>query len=409
MNASPGQQDNGVLLAAQSPRQGWPITLTARGLWKAVGIVGGTILVALLVSKAFDALLLLFVAIILAEGIRPLVNGLKRLHVPRPLGIMLIYVLALAAVIGLIWLLAQPLVEQVVAFTNNLPDYVKQLQNLANQAEQAASSTPGLSGAVSAFEAKVAQELSNFLPTLLTIPFSAVSVLFSVLVVLTMSFFWLTSLDALRPFMLGLLPVEEQDGANAMLDELSRTLGGYLRGVVMNMLLIGTLTGLGLFFLGVPYALLLGILAGLTEVIPFLGPWISGAVAILVALATNGPTQAIEVFVLFQVVQQLEGNTVVPLVMSRTVKINPLAVILAVLIGGALFGIPGAVLGVPAAGVVQVVIRRVLAPMARHASHETSKPAEALVTVAPSGTATMEAASAGEAAPSPVFTLPAEE
>jgi predicted PurR-regulated permease PerM len=386
MHASPEQQESGVLLAAQSPRQGWPITLTARGLWKAVSIVGGTVLLLLVISKAFDALLLLFVAIILAEGIRPLMNGLKRLHVPRPLAIICIYVAVLSAAVGLVWLLARPLVDQVVAFTNNLPTYAQQLRDLANQAEQAANSTPGLSGAVSAVEAKVAQELSNFLPTLLTIPFSAVNVLFSVLVVLTMTFFWLTSLDALRPFMLGLLPIDEQDRADALLDDLSRTLGGYLRGVVVNMLVIGGLTGLGLFVLGVPYALLLGIVAGLTEVIPILGPWISGAVAVLVALATGGLDKALEVFVLFQVVQQLEGNTVVPLVMSRAVKINPLAVVLAVLIGGALYGIPGAVLGVPAAGVVQIVIRRVLAPLAAHASHEPPKPAEALVTVAATST-----------------------
>ena len=121
---------------------------------------------------------------------------------------------------------------------------------------------------------------------------------------------------------------------------------------------------IGLLFTGVG---LLGILAGLTEIIPFLGPWISGGVAVLVALAVGGPIKALEVFILFEVIQLLEGNTVVPLVMSRTVRINPLAVIVAVLIGGSLLGVPGAVLGVPIAGAIQVVIQAVLAPLARRA------------------------------------------
>src|SRR6185312_14182437 len=151
-------------------------------------------------------------------------------------------------------------------------------------------------------------------------------------VVLTMAFLWLTSIRSLRPFALGLLPEAGQERAASMLDELSHNLGGYARGVVVNMFIIGGLTGLGLFLLGVPYSLLLGVLAGLFEVIPFLGPWISGTVAVLVALAIGGPLKGLEVFLLFQVIQQLEGNTVVPLVIGRAVKLNPLTVILAILI-----------------------------------------------------------------------------
>ncbi len=367
MDNLPGRQVDTASPDGQVAQGALPVAITPRTLWIAVGIVASTLLGVFLIAKALGALLLLFVAILLAEGIRPIVNGLRRLHLPRPVAILLIYLVALGLVVGLGWVLAQPLVAQALAFSNSLPDYAAQLQRFATSAQQAVDANPTLAAALSQLAARTAAEASAAVPTLVSIPLSVIGLLFSVVVMLTMAFFWLTALDALRPFLLGLLPEKTQATAQALLDDLGSTLGGYLRGVVANMLIIGTLTGLGLFVFDVPYALLLGILAGLTEIIPFLGPWISGSVAVLVALAVGGPIKALEVFILFEVIQLLEGNTVVPLVMSRTVRINPLAVIVAVLIGGSLLGVPGAVLGVPIAGAIQVVIQAVLAPLARRA------------------------------------------
>ena len=113
------------------------------------------------------------------------------------------------------------------------------------------------------------------------------------------------------------------------------------------MVIIGTLTGLGLALLGVPYALLLGLLAALTELLPYLGPWISGSVSVVFSLIAVGPLKAVEVVILFILIQEIEGNVVEPLVMSRAVRIDPLLVIVAVLIGLDLLGIIGAILAVP--------------------------------------------------------------
>ena len=101
------------------------------------------------------------------------------------------------------------------------------------------------------------------------------------------------------------------------------------------MLLIGLLTALGLALLGVPYALLLGILAGLLELIPYLGPWISGAVAVVVTLLTVDPFKALQVVVLFIIIQEVEGNLVQPFVMSWAVHVDPLLVLIAITVGAA--------------------------------------------------------------------------
>jgi len=350
------------------------VSITPRSIWVAAAIAVSTFVLLIVLMKALPALLLLFIAIILAEGIRPLVDGLARIRIPRALGVVLLYLVAALLLVSLGWLLVQPLIDQGVELSNNIPTYVTQLQALGTSVQQTAGTNPDIERFITAAENQAAAEAGNIAKSALAIPLSALGVVFSIFVVLAMAALWLTSIRSLRPYVLGLLPEAGQHRASAMLDELSRHLGGYARGVVANMFIIGALTGVGLFLLGLPYSLLLGVVAGLFEVIPFLGPWISGTVAVLVALAVGGPLKGLEVFVLFQVIQQLEGNTVVPLVMSRAVKLNPLTVILAILIGDSLLGIAGAVLAVPAAVVVQVVVRRLLAPLARRAANPPEEP-----------------------------------
>ena len=150
-----------------------------------------------------------------------------------------------------------------------------------------------------------------------------------------------------------------------MLTGVSRAFSGYVYGTLVRMSVIGTLSGIGLAILQVPYALLLGALAALTELIPYIGPWISGSISVMLALVAVGPAKALEVAILFLLVFELEGNVVQPLVLSHTVHVDPLLVIVAVLVGISLLGIIGAVLAVPLAAGAQVVVVQVLAPAIR--------------------------------------------
>ena len=155
-----------------------------------------------------------------------------------------------------------------------------------------------------------------------------------------------------------------------LFSDLGRTLGGWVRGTLVAMLLIGAFTALGLALLGVPYALLLGILAGLLEIIPYLGPWISGSVAVVVALVAVDPFKALQVVALFLIVQLAEGNLVQPLVMSWAVRVDPLLVLIAITLGVQVLGLVGALIAVPVAGMAQVITQRVIAPAIRHATTE---------------------------------------
>lgn len=353
---------------AQPARRHLTIAIEPHTLWLATAIALGVLAIAFVFARALGVFIVIFIAIILAEGIRPLVDRMQARRVPRPLAVLLIY-LAIFVVLGfLAYALVQPLISQLAAFANALPDYATEAQQLLLRIQQLARGNAQIQQAISLLTSQIGSILSNTLPVILHLPFAIGDLVFNALLILLIAFLWLTSIGRLRPFVLGLLPADTRPTAQAMIDDSSRKLGGYLRGVLVNMVVIGTLSGLGLWALGVPYPALLGVLAGLTELIPFLGPWISGAVAVVVAALAVDPLKAGEVIVLFMVLQQVEGNTLVPIVMNRTVELNPLLIVVAVLIGGALFGIAGSVLSVPLAALIEIVVVRVLAPAVRHAS-----------------------------------------
>jgi predicted PurR-regulated permease PerM len=348
------------------------ISLSQRTLWLAAGVALASLVMVLLVAQAFSALLLIFLAITLAETIRPLVARLERLRLPRPLGALLIYLVLAAIFFGIGWLLLTPLVAQINEFIRDLPHYLAQAEQWAHEAQQALLANDPLSAIVDGLAAQLTASLQSMTPALLTFPLTLVSgtfgLLLSVVVIITMSIFWLMSAGKLRAFVLSLAPEALQARGGVVFTELGQTLGGWVRGTLVAMLLIGLLTGLGLWLLGVPEALLLGIVAGLLEVIPYLGPWISGAIAALVALVAVDPLKALQVVVLFIIVYQVESNLVRPLVMSWAVKVDPLLVLIAVVVGAEALGLIGAVIALPVAGMAQVITQRLIAPAIRRAT-----------------------------------------
>ncbi|HEX6777401.1 MAG TPA: AI-2E family transporter, partial [Ktedonobacterales bacterium] len=171
----------------------------------------------------------------------------------------------------------------------------------------------------------------------------------------------------LREFVLSFFPPHMRSTGARVLNEMSVRLGGYVRGVVINMFVIGTLSGLAVWLLGLPFALLLGVFAGLTEFIPLIGPFIGAAPAVIIAF-TMSPAKGLLVVAVYVIIQEFEGHTLVPLVMHRVVKLRPLTILIALSIGTLLQGLEGALLAVPFAAVVQVLIVYVLAPWIRSAT-----------------------------------------
>ncbi len=351
---------------APTARTGRMVVIDPGAVWLAVGLIAVAIGLWVLVTHALDSLVVLFIAITFAEGIHPLVDWFEQRRLPRPLAVLAIYLLLLGLLLGLLWLLLRPLTGQVLDLLDSLPGYLQRAQGALQQLQQFASRSPEAQQALQALPTQVSGLGSGLAMVLLGTPLLAADAAFKVIEVYLMAFFWLTATESLKPFVVGLFPPALRGEAAEVIAELGYKVGGHTRAVAINSLVIACLSGAGLFVLGIPYPLLLGFVAGLAETLPLLGPWLAGTFAVVVTLFTAGVIQAGEVAGLFLLIHLLEGNTLVPYVTYRMTELNPLVTILAISAGGAMLGLVGAVLGVPVAVVLSVLVVRVAAPALRH-------------------------------------------
>ena len=173
--------------------------------------------------------------------------------------------------------------------------------------------------------------------------------------VLILALYLTADAEQIRTWLIGLLPPAQRPRASRMAGHVGTRLGGWLRGQLLLSAIIGLVVLVGLLALGVPYAVLLALVAAIGEAIPMVGPIMSAIPAVLVGL-TQSPTTGLLVLALYVVVQQLENHLIVPKVMGRAVAIHPLAIMLALLAGSQLMGITGAILSVPVAAAVSVIL-----------------------------------------------------
>jgi predicted PurR-regulated permease PerM len=358
------------------------MALPVRTLWSAVGIALLAVLSWTVASHAVPELVLVFSAIVIAEGMRPPVEWLRRRGIPRPFAILAVLAAAIAALVGLGWITFAPLIAQIARLVDDMPHFMNVAQHEFAAYQQFLHKNAQVRSLLAEIPAHISAYLQSKVGFVLQAPLVLAAVVKNAFLIVLIAFFWLTASPSLAAFVLSLAAPEHRPATRTVLDELSAKTGGYLRGVLINMAVIGVVSFGGVALLGVPYALLLGVVAALTESIPIVGPLIGGGVAVIVALLAAGPQKGLEVAALYLVIQQIEGNTLVPLVMNRVVALSPLAIIVALVIGSALLGIPGAILAVPIAAILQVLVLAVVAPAVRARNHAvpiaTLNPAAAL-------------------------------
>jgi predicted PurR-regulated permease PerM len=183
--------------------------------------------------------------------------------------------------------------------------------------------------------------------------------LINFMTVFFLAFYWLVERATIKRALLRLVPPRRAADVNAVWLEVEQKLGGWVRGQILVMLAMAFLAGVGFWVIGLPNPVLLGVLAGVAELIPMVGPFLAFAPALLVALGIDLWTAGI-VLAYAVVIQQIESNLLVPRIMGRTVGISPLTVVLGILIGAILYGLPGAFLAVPIAGAIQVIVAHAL-------------------------------------------------
>jgi len=296
-----------------------------------------------------DVLVLLFMVLIIVAALSPTVDRWAR-YLTRPGAVVAIFLLIFFVITLVFSLLVPPFVDQLRDFTLNLPLYADQLSR---------SDSPGfihtLTNVIKDNLNTISSQLSNLSANVLSKTVGVISGLVAVVTILVLSFYLLLEEEGMKKMYRGLLPEEWHAPLSEITRKIAIKLGAWLRGQIILMAVVGLLTSLGLLLIGQPYALTLGIWSGVTEVIPIVGPWIGAVPGVVIGL-TESPLQGFLALIVYLVVQQLENTVLVPKIMGKAVGLNPFVVILAILIGGKLYGLTGVLLSVPVAAAISVVV-----------------------------------------------------
>jgi predicted PurR-regulated permease PerM len=319
-----------------------------------------TVFIAWALWEVRDALLLIYISALVAIGLSPLVNELERnrlmrQRVPRWAAILVIYVCLIAALVAVAAMVIPAVVMQA-------RDLAREFPQLLHRAQLWLIDHGVLAREISAQEAVQSASVSgaqDYLEFVANAVLGVVGGVFGLITVLVLAFYLLVDSSSLILVFLRLFPREKRPQVNDACRRVTSKISAWLGGQLLLAGIIGSTAALGLFLMGVPFFWVLALIAAIGEMIPIVGPILSAVPAIAVALSVS-PTLALGVIVFFFGQQQLENHLLVPKIMQRQVGISPVFVIIALLIGGSLLGVMGAILAVPTAAILQVLLEETL-------------------------------------------------
>jgi len=329
--------------------------------WSIV-MVGVAVLVAVALYQVRTVLMLVYVSGLLAIGLAPIVRAVERQKMlpvgtrrfPRWVAILTLYVALLSVLVGVGFAVVPPLVAQAQALSRRIPDlFARAQQFLMDRGliDHELTMTEALQKAPSG----VLSSGGDAVATVIGAVMGLAGGVFGLLTILILTFYMLVESDTIFRRFVRLFPVEQRLRVATVSSDISMKVSAWLGGQLLLGAIIGVTATVGLWLIGVPYFFVLGLIAGIGELIPMVGPLLSAIPAIVVAL-TVSPGLALATAVFFLAQQQFENHLLVPKLMERQVGVSAVTVIVALLIGGSLLGIVGALLAVPTAAALQVII-----------------------------------------------------
>jgi predicted PurR-regulated permease PerM len=289
-----------------------------------------------------DIILLLLLSLIVASALEPMVEYFNQHRVPKAVSVLTVYILALGMLGLVLYLLIPPAILQFQLLAEKWPEYFSRFQDQL--------------GNVNLSNFSITSLLDEVKGGFLDKTFGVFSGLFSFITVLVVSFYLVAEEQSMKQFVANLLPPQHHEVVLGLIEKIQVKMGKWVLGQIILSFSIFALTYVGLLILGVDYALFLALLAGLLEVVPYIGPFLSAVPAVFFAFIQN-PALAIAVVILYIIVQKTEGYVLVPKIMQKTVGLSPLVVLVSLLIGFKLAGILGLLISVPIASALLVVIQ----------------------------------------------------
>ncbi len=308
-----------------------------------------------------QVIFMLFVAIVLGTVIRPVVGWLHRRGLPRIAGVIFVYFLLLTLLVGFLLLLFPLIFEQGTTIATTVPDYYQTLR------EWAGSSSNQLIARLSKFippvlpslgpEQQTGEEMLASAGQAFGYLTSASRGIFLATAILLLAFHW--TLDGPRTVqsLVSLLPNTQRESISELISAMETKIGFYLAGQAVLCLAIGILALIAYLLIGLPNALVLALIAGVLEAVPMVGPLLGAIPAALIAFSI-APSKLIWVIVATLIIQQLENSLLVPRVMRKAVGVNPFVSLLAIFAFSSLFGIAGALMAIPIAAMIQLLLNQ---------------------------------------------------
>jgi predicted PurR-regulated permease PerM len=322
-----------------------------------------TVLLLWLSGRVAEVFLLLFLGILISLYLGALTGVLhRRARLPERLAFTSAILLSFGGLALLFWVLVPPLIAQTQELIKVLPTYIggweSAIDRMADRVPALKSVyTPGQHRLLLAVYNQVSSQFGDVVPKV----FTFVEVLVSLFSVIVMGLYLALHPALYREWLIALFPPIHRDLVRDVLTDCASSLRAYIVGLLLTMTFLGTLTAIGLYMLGVPYALTFGVFTGLATIVPFFGTLLATTLpALFVLTGPDGGTRALWVIGLGIVVHLIEGNLVSPYIMSKQVDLPPVLTIVFVLIVGRLLGPLGLLVAVPMLAVIMVVVRRIL-------------------------------------------------
>jgi predicted PurR-regulated permease PerM len=332
-------------------------------IWIKVGLILFTLYI---ISQVTSIYLPITLSVVLAFILNPLVNLISQIRlkpvnfrISRGPAILLSFAVS-GSIIGLMAaFILVPFIEEFNSLLINLPlltEKVKKLTLILATQTHTNQVPESVRGVVDQTLSSAASFSVDMAKRLLNAVISFATQIIELIVVPVLAFYLLKDWQLLRESFISLVPQGMQGTVREVISEMALVVSGYIRGQVFVSLIVGLIVFCGMYFFNIEYPLVLGLLAGITEAIPIIGPFIGAAPAVLLAYLLS-PALAIKVILFYVFVQQIENHIIVPKVMGHSIDLHPIAIIISLLVGGQLFGLVGMMIAVPAAALLKVMAK----------------------------------------------------
>jgi len=337
--------------------------MTGKDFFKGTLIVLLTLAGAYVVLMSLRILVVVLVAIIIASAVRPTVLRLMRWRLSEGLSIIVVYLGLLLGIFALTALVIPPIIS---SLTTNLTSEDRLANRIISVELWLSTTVHSVTGSdislpdPQSVRTSVSNALETIRPALPSLVGDASSTLGEAVLVFVMGVYWLTSHQRAVQFLVQLFTIRAREKVEEIVYEIENMMGSYIRGIVFVAVFIGTANFIILLVLRVPNAATLGFIIGIGTMLPIVGGFVGGGFATLLALLTGTPVQGLAVLATFVAVQQVETHYLTPRAMSRSVGLDPLLTIVAVLVGFTLGGVIGAIIATPIMGTLAVLLREII-------------------------------------------------